>query len=225
MQTAKKTALQQVFGTTWNAIPESKFGEKKRGKKAWCRAAVWSCRDWWKPSREWKLWGEKKKKKKANMIKSVSQWLVAFSRHGERRVQKKNLSSHWLLRSLYSEVFNSRWEKFKSWRLARQSDGKTRPSRRFRSTANATGNLQGHEVSGPGVWLWAAGPALPTLLRRTRRGRVGTLSRLDYPTVLHKYVSGGKPRALLKYPALPRKVTQWGRRCGWMWLSVQGGHK
>lgn len=51
------------------------------------------------------------------------------------------------------------------------------------------------------------------------------LSRLDDPTVLHKYVSGGKQRALLKYPALPRKVTQWGRRCGSMWLLVKGGHK
>lgn len=48
---------------------------------------------------------------------------------------------------------------------------------------------------------------------------------LNSPTVLHKYVSGGKPRALLKDPALPRKVTQWGQRFGWMWLSVQGGHK
>lgn len=31
--------------------------------------------------------GGRRKKKKANMIKSVSQWLVAFSRHGERRVK------------------------------------------------------------------------------------------------------------------------------------------
>lgn len=48
----------------------------------------------------------------------------------------------------------------------------------------------------------------------------------DHLAALRKYVSGGEPRALLKYPALPRKVTQWRpRRCGWMRLPVQGGHK
>lgn len=163
----------------------------------------------------------RRKKKKANMIKSVSQWLVAFSRHGERRVKIRAPREKPLVTPAAKTVLRILPAGERSESLGETTwtavwwQNKTLLEV-FWSTADAT-NKRGNEVSGPEVWLWAAGPTLPTESTRS--------PALNCPTVLHKYVSGGKPRALLKYLALPRKVTQWGRRCGWMWLPVQGGHK